>query len=1006
MGQHSHSQTLGVYPAYIWMGQIVDESTYIKNNATEKGYHEVRHRNDFQGYGYRYKVRIFGRDLENKTCTDEQLSMAEVLLPVTAGSGAAGSVQIPNLRQGNYVVGYYKDGIDATEPIIIGCLPSHAQTTLFGGDPDKNFVPRTGYNGKTGQKPLSNKNVRIDAPGKNELPAKESCDPYGGDIRTCSDQPRDGLTSHYIPRTYGCEKTGGAMSGIQKALKDAIAFINRIKSEANSFIGAASDLQNAISSVIDSAAKLITGLMKTLLDKMRGFVVNSLMKISQIAMDKFPPNTRILQNEAMQTAADTLQCAFNTILKGLFSLIQRLLTQIIDKFVNAPLCAVENFVGSLLSQILGKVNGAINSVISTLSSVLGKLSGILDPALKFLDTILGLLKFLTCEDPLDCTMGEQWSFWSGVKTITETTTQGLSKKLQNITNDIGGVNAPPCNTSQVPCGPPSIAISGGGGSGAYGNPIVSATGSLLGVDLVSGGTGYISPPNVTVQDGCGSGGGAVLYAVLSTPKTPSTNSTSIISGIGTDHNAGIGLVGIGTDLFSGLLTQDVPAGSGNGSFSGHGTYSDGTFSGTGIFIDDNRTFSVYGNFGGYDSSLVGSGTGNFYGTGTYENGRFNGTGKFVADFTGDNTVGATIGGTGGTATTGTGVIPLTVGGTGGSPVLANNTQITFGGLPVVSGGTGGTPVTVGGTGGIPLNVNGSLVTINGVPVTSGATGGIPVVIGNVDGTLAKVDGVKLTSSGNDVKSNGIFSGLSGGKTGEGTFGGPDGSSIEKIIVIDSGVGYLPAPNGSTGGNGFVFSNPDETILFNNKNGYTVYPPNSTIPVLSGDLIYMPPQTIGEVYDSTGNLLQSINGLGQVTPITIQKTGTITTPSYTPDNLAGFDPYSGSGSYPIVLQINDVLITNKGLNYSPEDQIKIVPDNGAKMTPKYDKFGRLISVNIDSTGIGFTDFPNLYIDSITGINAQIVPIFGSFRTGDLSELQDFKPEGVKVVQVVDCVGKVR
>lgn len=1022
-GQHHHSESMAICPAYIWMGQIVDESTHIKNNANKKGDHQIRDdRDDYQGYGYRYKVRIFGRDLQTKDLPDEALPMADVILPTTAGSGTGGSIQTPQLKQGNLVVGFYKDGKHGNEPIIIGCLPNHSQTTLFGKDPETNFVPRTGFNGKNGTKPISNKHIT--AAGKSQktsnpkikssqLPTNEGCDPYVCDLRDV-DQNADGLTTHHLPKTFACDGSSGQLKGIQKAIQDAIKFINRIKAEANSFLGAASDLQNAIPSIIASASTFITELMKTLLDKMRGYVVNRLNKVITDALNLLPPNLRPGANEAAEKSSDTLQCVFNKILRGLFKLVQSLLTQIVDKFVNAPLCAVENFVGSLLSQILGQINGALSGILSTLSGAIGQITGIVGSALQIFDIILGLLKFLSCEETLDCSMGEQWSFWSGPKTVTENVSKYLSSKLENIKNDIGSTDAPPCNTSQIPCGPPKITFSGGGGIGASGNPIISSTGKLLGVDLVNKGVGYLSSPNVTVQDDCSKGGGAVLYAVLSTPPANPTAIPTLakINNVSTGpklNDIKSGIIGVGTDLFSGITSEETPSGPGSGSFSGPGTYNNGSFSGSGIFVDDERTFSVSGNFAGYDSSLVGSGSGNFYGTGTYQNGTFSGSGRFIAyDTSGIGTGNAAPNaGIGVTTIIGVNEIPLTVGGVGGNPVLVGSTQVTSGGVPVVSGGSGGTNVTVGGQGGIPLSANGNQVTVNGFPVTSGAVGGIPLVINSENGTPATSAGLQLYSSGNVVTTSGPFSGLNSGKSVEGNFAGPGGSSIEKVIVIDSGVGYLPSPDGSTGGNGFVFSEIDDTILYNNTTGYSVYPPNSTIPVLQGDLIYMPPQTTGEVYDNnTGILLQTITGLGQITPIEIQKTGTITTPSYKPENDLGSKPSSGSGSYPIILQIQDVLISNPGINYSPEDKIKIIPDNGAKLTPNYNNFGKVISVNIDSTGIGFTDFPNVFIESSTGINAEIIPIFGSFRVGDLSELEDTIPEGVQVIEVVDCVGKVK
>ncbi len=64
------------------------------------------------------------------------------------------------------------------------------------------------------------------------------------------------------------------------------------------------------------------------------------------------------------------------------------------------------------------------------------------------------------------------------------------------------------------CGPPIIQFFGGGGIGAAGNPIIGRDGSLLAVDLITGGYGYQYPPIVAAKDYCQIGNGAVLTAVL------------------------------------------------------------------------------------------------------------------------------------------------------------------------------------------------------------------------------------------------------------------------------------------------------------------------------------------------------------------------------------------------------------------------------------------------------------------------------------------------------------
>ena len=72
----------------------------------------------------------------------------------------------------------------------------------------------------------------------------------------------------------------------------------------------------------------------------------------------------------------------------------------------------------------------------------------------------------------------------------------------------------PCLTGDQPCGPPTLKFFGGGGVGAIGNPVVDINGNLIAVDLVSGGFGYTSPPQVQVIDPCNNGSGAVLQTII------------------------------------------------------------------------------------------------------------------------------------------------------------------------------------------------------------------------------------------------------------------------------------------------------------------------------------------------------------------------------------------------------------------------------------------------------------------------------------------------------------
>jgi hypothetical protein len=88
-----------------------------------------------------------------------------------------------------------------------------------------------------------------------------------------------------------------------------------------------------------------------------------------------------------------------------------------------------------------------------------------------------------------------------------------------------------------------------------------------------------------------------------------------------------------------------------------------------------------------------------------------------------------------------------------------------------------------------------------------------------------------------------------------------------------------------------------------------------------------------------------------------------------------------------------------------DKIIISPDNGAVLEPVYGAFGSLEDVKIISSGIGFTEPPNIYIESETGYNAKILPVFCVNRVGDVPEADAVVAPGEKIIQVIDCVGKV-
>ena len=133
-----------------WIGQVMDDTQWRDNILPGK----FEDPNSIPGWGRRYKVRIMGlHDKEEKSITDIELPWANVMYPITAGGGQTGSWATPQVRQGNFVFGFFIDGPDQQVPIIMGVLGNNAQTQLGLkiGTTETNYTPTSGY--AEGKKP-------------------------------------------------------------------------------------------------------------------------------------------------------------------------------------------------------------------------------------------------------------------------------------------------------------------------------------------------------------------------------------------------------------------------------------------------------------------------------------------------------------------------------------------------------------------------------------------------------------------------------------------------------------------------------------------------------------------------------------------------------------------------------------------------------------------------------------------------------------------------------------
>ena len=528
-----------------WIGQVVDQTKWA-GNLPKTPTSFLRQQ---KGFDFRYKVRIMGyHTAVPGDLTDDDLPWASVMLPVTAGT-SGGARHIPQLRQGNFVYGFFMDGEDAQMPIIMGVLGYNQYTAVMKNVPDTPFSPFSGYTVDdtvprnalgTTQEEGEAVAEDVDESKTNNKEVMESPASLVGRKDGASKEAADNESKpRIVPTLSKCEPA--PLVGIQREIKNMISEVQRIQKTATDWKTKVStkidNIEEEIAKVKDNATKSIAGDVKRITTEIQK---NAIKKVNDTLKntyhDVFPTELGELKTK-VESANDELSCAFRNIIKNLTGMIGNFLNQIVDRFINTPMCAVENFIGSLLGKISGLIDSAISSVMNPIKGLLagmGVASSAVDDVMGFATDALSLL---SCDEDPRCSEVKEWNPINGPEisatldlfTIVNKAKQAarlvkgsvsdfanLGDAISDIAKnaDFPGIFSDTCNVGPVFCGPPTVEFIGGGGSGATGNVIVSALTTVLGVDIITPGGGYIGPPRLKFNDSCNRGKGAVGTAVV------------------------------------------------------------------------------------------------------------------------------------------------------------------------------------------------------------------------------------------------------------------------------------------------------------------------------------------------------------------------------------------------------------------------------------------------------------------------------------------------------------
>jgi len=508
---------------------------------------------------YKAKVRIIGYhpDLTN-IVKDEELPWAHVLVPLSLGTGVGGNACTANSKGGEFVIGFFADGDNGQQPIIIGAL-------YGGGGPE---YPNNFSEGTNKLRPfkadiskIKNPNNKSSETGKTLYSGGAGvANPGGGDKNNNPTQGSVATNTGGLGNTFClaippvCDDSSTTYSRILRALRTFIKALRTVQQAQTEFINPTLNIIQDIPGLVQDVATTISDLISKYMKKKRDFIISKIQKWLKEQIDKlFSKEVKLLKQIFTEKIVDEIWCIFSKIIKSINKFIFDFLTQLVGVVTNIPICAAEAFVGSIMSTLTNEVSNALAPVLEKISSdmgpILGEISNYTSLALSYANQALS---FLSCESA-ECKQYNDYEMNKGFinkETIdwyqnalnypSTAITEG-KKAGENFLGLVGaGSSDTPysylsptygyCDAINLDCGLPIIQFFGGGGSGATGLAVVDALGQIMGINIQNSGTGYSTPPYVSVQDPCNNGSGAVATANVTDGQVTSVTIVSPGSG--------------------------------------------------------------------------------------------------------------------------------------------------------------------------------------------------------------------------------------------------------------------------------------------------------------------------------------------------------------------------------------------------------------------------------------------------------------------------------------------
>lgn len=438
-----------------WIGQVADPSVW----RNEK----VNVNNEEEAWAYRCKVRIIGyHSFDRNELDDKDLPWAHILTSAVDGApGQGGFGKTPLLIGGESVVGFFLDGEEAQQPVIMGTF--HRSPMVENVENPNPFEPFTGFKGPfaSGNAPqatrerasaggttkevpekmgegsqfsmFQNANFGIDAEGTLDLDpgftgiSSNTSDLAGSawnlatnvkfqDRLFYGDRAEALFLDEFrkageVTDDNGCGDN--ILAQIKNALQTFVQTVNGLQQTALGFIDPVRNVIVDIQSTVRSVARLVATLMKFSINAMRDNIFKLIGKLFKLLGITIPSPLQLPISEATKNILNIIFCIFEKLFGPLMDFVMGLLNGVIGKAPNIPRCSVEEITASLVNKIADMIEDALAAVMSGLDWLASGISDIFGTLSGALSIISQILSFLEC-DSLSCKSTTSWDPFAGL----------------------------------------------------------------------------------------------------------------------------------------------------------------------------------------------------------------------------------------------------------------------------------------------------------------------------------------------------------------------------------------------------------------------------------------------------------------------------------------------------------------------------------------------------------------------------------------------------------------